>query len=104
MVEPTETETLETLDHFVGVMREIAETAATDPDAIKRAPVTTPVGRLDEAAAARRPDLRYRFGEDDDRPARPSLNPSGDADRMSDGATAPYGRHRSERSGRCDVL
>jgi glycine dehydrogenase subunit 2 len=63
MVEPTETETLETLDHFVGVMREIAETAATDPDAIKRAPVTTPVGRLDEAAAARRPDLRFRFGD-----------------------------------------
>jgi glycine dehydrogenase subunit 2 len=68
MVEPTETETLETLDHFVGVMREIAETAATDPDAIKRAPVTTPVGRLDEATAARRPDLRYRFGDEPDRP------------------------------------
>ena len=59
MVEPTETESLETLDHFVEVMREIAEPAATDPDAVKRAPVTTPVGRLDEAAAARRPDLRY---------------------------------------------
>jgi glycine dehydrogenase subunit 2 len=69
MVEPTETETLETLDHFVGVMREIAETAATDPDAIKRAPVTTPVGRLDEAAAARRPDLRHRFGEDTEQSA-----------------------------------
>ena len=38
MVEPTETETLETLDHFVGVMREIAERAATDPESIKRAP------------------------------------------------------------------
>jgi glycine dehydrogenase subunit 2 len=70
MVEPTETETLETLDHFVGVMREIAETAEADPDAIKRAPVTTPVGRLDEAAAARRPDLRHRFGDEpEDRPA-----------------------------------
>ena len=56
MVEPTETETLETLDHFVGVMREIAETAATDPDAIKRAPVTTPgraAGRGDGGTAAR---------------------------------------------------
>jgi glycine dehydrogenase subunit 2 len=63
MVEPTETESLETLDAFVDVMREIAEQAATDPDALKRAPTTTPVGRLDEAAAARRPDLRYRFGE-----------------------------------------
>ncbi|HUH17111.1 MAG TPA: aminomethyl-transferring glycine dehydrogenase subunit GcvPB, partial [Methylomirabilota bacterium] len=45
MVEPTETESLETLDHFIGVMRDIAEQAASDPAAIKRAPVTTPVGR-----------------------------------------------------------
>ena len=64
MVEPTETESVETLDHFIGVMREIAQLAATDPEAIKRAPVTTPVGRLDEAAAARRPDLRHRFGDE----------------------------------------
>ncbi|HEX2843809.1 MAG TPA: aminomethyl-transferring glycine dehydrogenase subunit GcvPB [Candidatus Limnocylindria bacterium] len=63
MVEPTETESLETLDHFVEVMQGIAETAASDPEAIKRAPVTTPVGRLDEAAAARRPDLRHRFAD-----------------------------------------
>ena len=61
MIEPTETESLETLDRFVEVMHGIAETAATDPDAIRRTPVTTPVGRLDEAAAARRPDLRYAF-------------------------------------------
>ena len=76
MVEPTETETLETLDHFVGVMREIAETAQTDPDAIRRAPATTPVGRLDEAAAARRPDLRYRFGDEADAPAAPASDPT----------------------------
>jgi len=75
MVEPTETETLETLDHFVSVMREIAETAATDPDAIKRAPETTPVGRLDEAAAARRPDLRYRFGDGADPSSSPEPAP-----------------------------
>jgi len=61
MVEPTETESLESLDHFIGVMREIAEQAGSDPASIKRAPVTTPVGRLDEAAAARRPDLRHVF-------------------------------------------
>ena len=61
MIEPTETESLETLDRFVEVMHGIARTAASDPDAIRRAPVTTPVGRLDEAAAARRPDLRYAF-------------------------------------------
>jgi glycine dehydrogenase subunit 2 len=64
MVEPTETESLETLDRFVEVMREIAARAATDPDSIKRAPLTTPVGRLDEAAAARRPDLRHRFPDE----------------------------------------
>jgi glycine dehydrogenase subunit 2 len=61
MIEPTETESLETLDRFVEVMRDIAQRAATDPDSIKRAPTRTPVGRLDEATAARRPDLRHRF-------------------------------------------
>jgi glycine dehydrogenase subunit 2 len=66
MVEPTETESLETLDHFIGVMREIAELAETDPAAVKRAPISTPVGRLDEAAAARRPDLRHVFPADAD--------------------------------------
>ncbi|CAN5340327.1 aminomethyl-transferring glycine dehydrogenase subunit GcvPB [soil metagenome] len=72
MVEPTETESLETLDHFVDVMREIAELAASDPAAVKRAPVTTPVGRLDEAAAARRPDLRYAFPDEASVPDAPS--------------------------------
>jgi len=61
MIEPTETETLETLDAFVDVMHRIAEQAEADPDALRRAPETTPVGRLDEAAAARRPDLRHAF-------------------------------------------
>jgi glycine dehydrogenase subunit 2 len=62
MIEPTETESLETLDRFVDVMHEIAALAETAPDELKRAPRTTPVGRLDEAAAARRPDLRHDFG------------------------------------------
>ena len=62
MIEPTETESLETLDRFVEVMHEIAERAARDPAALKAAPTTTPVGRLDEASAARRPDLRHHFG------------------------------------------
>ena len=61
MIEPTETETLETLDDFVDLMHAIAARAATDPEGLKRAPETTPVGRLDEATAARRPDLRHRF-------------------------------------------
>jgi glycine dehydrogenase subunit 2 len=61
MVEPTETESIETLDRFAEVMLEIAERARTDPDELKAAPSTTPVGRLDEATAARRPDLRFGF-------------------------------------------
>ena len=81
MVEPTETESLETLDRFVEVMREIAEQAATDPDTIKRAPITTPVGRLDEAAAARRPDLRHIFASDPQAPSPPSDAPPSDAPR-----------------------
>ncbi len=61
MIEPTETESLETLDRFAAVMHEIADTAASDPAALKAAPITTPVGRLDEAGAARHPNLRYQF-------------------------------------------
>jgi glycine dehydrogenase subunit 2 len=61
MIEPTETESLETLDRFVEVMLEIAELAKTDPAQLRQAPRTTPVGRLDEATAARRPDLRHDF-------------------------------------------
>jgi glycine dehydrogenase subunit 2 len=60
MIEPTETEAIETLDVFVDVMREIARQAETEPEELKRAPLTTPVGRLDEATAARRPDLRWQ--------------------------------------------
>ena len=72
-LEETNFPCLETLDRFVEVMHGIAETAATDPAAIRRAPVTTPVGRLDEAAAARRPDLRHRFPDPDH--AGPSQGP-----------------------------
>ncbi len=53
MVEPTETESKETLDAFIEAMIEIAGAAETDPEAITGAPRTTPVGRLDETAAAR---------------------------------------------------
>ncbi|HSK94590.1 MAG TPA: aminomethyl-transferring glycine dehydrogenase subunit GcvPB [Candidatus Angelobacter sp.] len=75
MVEPTETESLETLDRFVEIMRGIADQAATDPDSLKRAPTTTPVGRLDEAGAARRPDLRHAF----DGPSSPDAPPGAPA-------------------------
>jgi len=53
MFEPTETETIETLDRFADAMREIAEKAAADPEWIHGAPYTTPVSRVDETRAAR---------------------------------------------------
>ncbi len=58
LVEPTETETKETLDHFVQVVGEIIREAREDPEIARNAPYTTPVRRLDEAAAARHPVLR----------------------------------------------
>jgi len=57
MVEPTETESKETLDAFIDAMIEIAELARTNPEAVTSCPTTTPVGRLDETRAARQPDL-----------------------------------------------
>ena len=60
MIEPTETESKETLDDFIEVMRHIAAEALSDPDSLKTAPHTTPVRRLDETTAARQPILRYR--------------------------------------------
>ncbi len=59
MVEPTETESLETMDAFVEVMAEVLRRAEADPDFLKDAPYTTPVRRLDEVKAARKPVLRY---------------------------------------------
>lgn len=64
MIEPTETESLETLDAFVAAMRQIAGEAKTEPDTVRGAPQTTPVGRLDEVAAARKPDLRWQVARD----------------------------------------
>ena len=60
MIEPTETESKETLDAFVDVMTAIAEESGQTPGLLTDAPHNTPVGRLDEARAARQPDLRYR--------------------------------------------
>ena len=53
MIEPTETESKETLDRFCDVMLDIARRALDDPDSLHRAPTQTPVGRLDEVHAAR---------------------------------------------------
>jgi glycine dehydrogenase subunit 2 len=60
MIEPTETESIETLDAFIEVMKTIAREAADDPDLLRHAPHDTPNTRLDEARAARQPDLRWR--------------------------------------------
>ena len=60
MIEPTETESKETLDGFIEIMRHIAAEAISDPDSMKTAPHTTPVRRLDETTAARQPILIYR--------------------------------------------
>jgi glycine dehydrogenase subunit 2 len=58
LIEPTETETKETLDHFVEIVVEILREAAGDPEIARTAPHTTPVRRLDEAGAARNPVVR----------------------------------------------
>ena len=66
MIEPTETETKERLDHFADVVRAILEEAAEDPEIARNAPYTTPVRRLDEAGAAKRPVVRWRPGAEND--------------------------------------
>jgi glycine dehydrogenase subunit 2 len=58
LIEPTETETKETLDHFAEVVAEILREAAEDPEIARNAPYSTPVRRLDEARAAKAPVIR----------------------------------------------
>ena len=60
MIEPTETESKDTLDNFIDIMRKVAIEAETDPELVKGAPYTTTVKRLDEAQAARKPIVKYR--------------------------------------------
>ena len=59
MIEPTETETPETLEAFADAMVAIAEEAVSDPEMVKTAPHLTAMRRLDETAAARKPRLRW---------------------------------------------
>ncbi|NLV91412.1 MAG: aminomethyl-transferring glycine dehydrogenase subunit GcvPB [Firmicutes bacterium] len=61
MIEPTETESKETLDHFIAVMKQIAREAQEDPNLLLEAPHSTLVRRLDETKAARQPDVRYQW-------------------------------------------
>ncbi|MBN2020967.1 MAG: aminomethyl-transferring glycine dehydrogenase subunit GcvPB [Sedimentisphaerales bacterium] len=59
MIEPTETESKETLDAFIEAMKDIADTAQSEPEKLKNAPLSTPVCRPDETAAAKNLDLAY---------------------------------------------
>jgi glycine dehydrogenase subunit 2 len=62
MIEPTETESLATLDHFASAMLAIADEIENNPEIVRTAPHTTPVGRLDEVTASRKPNVRWRPG------------------------------------------
>jgi len=61
MIEPTETESKDTLDAFIEAMIEIAREVDENPEVLHQAPHNTPVGRLDEVTAARKPDLRWKM-------------------------------------------
>jgi glycine dehydrogenase subunit 2 len=73
MVEPTETETKETLDAFCDAMLAIVREAAEEPEVLKEAPHHRPVKRLDEVRAAKRPVVRYGFEEHPDAKAEPKV-------------------------------
>ena len=60
MIEPTETESRETLDNFIEIMEKINEEINEDPELVLERPVKTPVSRVDETLAARQPNLRWR--------------------------------------------
>jgi glycine dehydrogenase subunit 2 len=63
MVEPTETESKTTLERFASVLRSIAREAVEDPDLLHGAPYSTPVRRLDEAAAVKNADVAWSPGD-----------------------------------------
>ncbi len=64
MIEPTETESKQSIEEFAGYMIQIAKEVEQDPEILKQSPTSTPVSRLDEALAARELNIRYRFPED----------------------------------------
>ena len=59
MIEPTETESKDTLDEFITVMKQIAEEAKADPELLKTAPHSTPIRRLDDVKAVKEPRFVY---------------------------------------------
>ncbi|MBI4014279.1 MAG: aminomethyl-transferring glycine dehydrogenase subunit GcvPB [Candidatus Rokubacteria bacterium] len=76
MIEPTETESKETIDQFCDAMIQIAREAETTPETVLKAPLTTPVDRLDQTLAARQPNLRWT-PKGDGRPTGQSARPGG---------------------------
>ena len=62
LIEPTESESKQSLDNFVEALVAIRDQAYTDAEAVKAAPLTMPVRRLDDVRAARQPDLAWRPG------------------------------------------
>lgn len=77
MIEPTETESKETLDEFATALRKIAKELKENPDFVKGAPYTRSVERLDEVIAARRPNLRWNAHtglEEEDGKKMPGIN------------------------------
>lgn len=75
MVEPTETESKETLDLFIQALGKIADEAEREPQMLKTAPHTTPVRRLDEVKAAREPNLRWKSADNRLNPLSPDGRP-----------------------------
>lgn len=77
MVEPTETETKETLEGFAAALRQAASEARSEPDLLLEAPLTTPVRRLDEARAARHLKLRWGTGDGEPPDGEPPVPEAG---------------------------
>lgn len=64
LIEPTETESKKTLDHFIGLMKTIRQEIIDSPESLKKAPMSLPVKRLDEVKAARELDLAWQQPQD----------------------------------------
>src|SRR6185437_11917909 len=75
MIEPTETESKQTLDLFVEALIKIADEAEQNPELLKTAPHTTPVRRLDEVRAAREPNLRWTLSSSTERRSSAAARP-----------------------------
>jgi len=96
MIEPTETESKETLEAFAAAMHQIAREVSQEPEMIHSAPHARVVGRLDEVSAARKPVLRWSWAEADD--ALPPAERSGDSRSTPDAQTDAPCRGKGTRA------